>query len=246
MSLPLDQTTERGGDPGERLSQRAYQAIRVSLRNGELQPGQRLILRPLASKLGLSATPVREALLRLVSEQALGLDERHSVLVPMLGGEDLDELEELRTDLEGRAAAVAATRASATDIDALAVLQDELELARTHDDRDAIFDLDTEFHRCLVVLSGRPTLLRVVDGIGARLGPILALTREAKMDVVGLHPHRHILDAMRARDADGARAWMIKDVAASFRRVRSGLEGLTKSIEPAALAASVGLAHSDV
>ena len=132
MTLPLEENTghvfgqgangsaghpaARGGDPVERLSQRAYQAIRVSLQNGELQPGQRLILRPLASKLGLSATPVREALLRLVSEQALGLDERNSVLVPMLGGEDLDELEELRTDLEGRAAAVAATRASAADI----------------------------------------------------------------------------------------------------------------------------------
>ncbi len=87
----------------ERLSQRAYQAIRVALRSGELRPGQRLILRPLAAKLGLSATPVREALLRLVSEQALGLDERNSVLVPTLGADEIEELRELRLDLEGRA-----------------------------------------------------------------------------------------------------------------------------------------------
>ena len=218
----------------------------MSLQNGDLQPGQRLILRPLASKLGLSATPVREALLRLVSEQALGLDERHSVLVPMLGGEDLDEMEELRTDLEGRAAAVAANRASATEIDGLAAVQDEFEGAKTHDDRDAMFELNTEFHRRVVALSGRPTLLRVVDGIGARLGPILALTREAKMDLAGVHPHRHILDAMRARDANAAREWMMRDIADSFRRVRSGLAGLKASVATMTPPVPASLAHSDV
>lgn len=223
MAVPSDTTAGFGGEPTERLSQRAYQAIRVSLQNGELQPGQRLILRPLATKLGLSATPVREALLRLVSEQALGLDERNSVLVPMLGGEDLDELEELRTDLEGRAAGVAARRASPAQIEALAVLQDELEAAHEAGDHDAMLDADSEFHRRILVLSGRPTLLRVVDGVQARLGPILAMTRQARSEAGGVHPHRVVLDAMRARDGDAARDAMVGDVASFFARLRRAL-----------------------
>ncbi len=223
MPVSSDPTTGLAGEPIERLSQRAYQAIRVSLQNGELQPGQRLILRPLATKLGLSATPVREALLRLVSEQALGLDERNSVLVPMLGGEDLDELEELRTDLEGRAAAVAARRASTAQIDALSALQDELEAAARAGDIDAVLEANAEFHRRILVLSGRPTLLRVVDGVQARLGPILAMTRDARVQAGGVHPHRLLLDALRARDADAARDAMVEDVGLSFSRLRRAL-----------------------
>ena len=223
MPVPSDPSAGLAAEPIERLSQRAYQAIRISLQNGELQPGQRLILRPLATKLGLSATPVREALLRLVSEQALGLDERNSVLVPMLRGEDLDELEELRTDLEGRAAGVAARRASSAQIDALAAIQDELEAAASEGDTEATLEANAQFHRAILVLSGRPTLLRVVDGVQARLGPILAMTRATRGDMFGVHPHRPILDAMRARDADAARAAMIEDVSLSFARLRQGL-----------------------
>lgn len=223
MPVPSDVTAGLLGEPVERLSQRAYQAIRVSLQNGELQPGQRLILRPLASKLGLSATPVREALLRLVSEQALGLDERNSVLVPMLGGEDLDELEELRTDLEGRAAGVAARRASAAQLDALEIIQDELEAADRKGDIDAMLGANAEFHRSILVLSGRPTLLRVVDGVQARLGPILAMTRGARPGTFATHPHRAILLALRARDADAARDAMVEDVGLSFAHLRRAL-----------------------
>ena len=103
-------------------------------------------------------------------------------------------------------------------------------------------EANTEFHRRIVVLSGRPTLLRVVDGIGVRLGPILALTREVESVLPGTHPHCHILDAMRARDAAGAREWMTRDIAVSFRRIRTGLAALAAS---ASLDAAAGLVHSD-
>jgi DNA-binding GntR family transcriptional regulator len=223
VPVPSLQMLDQAAEPAERLSQRAYQAIRVSLQNGELQPGQRLILRPLASKLGLSATPVREALLRLVSEQALGLDERNSVLVPMLGGEDLDELEELRTDLEGRAAAVAARSATAAEIAELTALQDELEDARGGGDTEGAVAANARFHRLLLQLSRRPTLLRVVDGVQARLGPILAMTRDAALQRFDEHPHRALLQALERRDAEGAREAMMADIGLCFARVRRAL-----------------------
>ena len=223
MPVPSHPIPDQAAEPAERLSQRAYQAIRVSLQNGELQPGQRLILRPLASKLGLSATPVREALLRLVSEQALGLDERNSVLVPMLGGEDLDELEELRTDLEGRAAAVVARAATPAQLTELNQLQDELEEAEGDRDIEGALAVNALFHRSILQLSRRPTLVRVVDGVEARLGPILAMTREAALDSFAEHPHRAILRALGARDAEAARAAMMADIGLCFARLRRAL-----------------------
>ena len=230
---PSEAAATLAAEPIERLSQRAYQAIRVSLQNGELQPGQRLILRPLASKLGLSATPVREALLRLVSEQALGLDERNSVLVPMLDGEDLDELEELRTDLEGRAAAVAARRLSADQLAELDAIQAELETARRAGDAEAVLEANALFHRAILVLSGRPTLLRVVDGVQARLGPVFAMARDAEMEEFAEHPHRRILQALRARDGEAAREAMVADIGVSFRRLRRALAGRAMSLAEA-------------
>ena len=233
MSVSSQLTQVEAAEPAERLSQRAYQAIRVSLQNGELQPGQRLILRPLASKLGLSATPVREALLRLVSEQALGLDERNSVLVPMLGGEDLDELEELRTDLEGRAAAVAARTATSTQLGELERLQEELEEALGDRDVEGALTVNALFHRSILQLSRRPTLLRVVDGVQARLGPILAMTREASLDSFAEHPHRAILRAMSARDAEAARSAMMADIGLCFGRLRRALAARMVSLDVA-------------
>ena len=69
-----------------------------------------------AEQLGISATPVREALLRLVSEQALQLDERGTVFVPVIDRARFLEIRSLRCNLEGQAAAAAASRAGAEQI----------------------------------------------------------------------------------------------------------------------------------
>src|SRR5690606_2426459 len=92
----------------DNLSDRAYQEIRSALMRSRLKPGEKLLLRPLSAQLGLSATPVREALLRLVSEQAPRLDERGTAVVPILDRASLLEVRDLRVLLEGRSARRAA------------------------------------------------------------------------------------------------------------------------------------------
>ena len=207
----------------ERLSQRAYQAIRFALRSGELRPGQRLILRPLAAKLGLSATPVREALLRLVSEQALGLDERNSVLVPSLGVDEIDELRELRLDLEGRAAAIVAERATAATIDALGTIQSALCEAVAAGDRTEALARNDAFHHEILVRSNRPTLVKMVDALQVRFGPLSALLENFGDLITADHPHERFLDAARNRDGIAGRRAMADDIEASFSNLREAL-----------------------
>jgi DNA-binding GntR family transcriptional regulator len=207
----------------ERLSQRAYQAIRVALRSGELRPGQRLILRPLAAKLGLSATPVREALLRLVSEQALGLDERNSVLVPTLGGEELDELQELRIDLEGRAAAVVAERATGQQVAVLEDIQARLRDAVARGDRNAALAANDDFHHEILTRSNRPTLLKMVDALQVRFGPLNALLEDFGDEIASDHPHELVLEALRAHDPVAARNAIVLDIETSFRNLRDAM-----------------------
>src|SRR4029077_4436058 len=92
----------------KRRSQRAYEEIRAYLMRGRLKPGERLVSRLLASELGISTTPVREALARLASEKALELDHRNTVVVPTLTAERYEEIRDLRAQLEGLAAMRAA------------------------------------------------------------------------------------------------------------------------------------------
>src|ERR1700722_4254223 len=83
------------------LTSKAYARIRSALMLSKFQAGQRLALRPLAAELGISPTPVREALLRLVSEHALTLDARGVVCVPVFDPGRFREVWDIRVDLEG-------------------------------------------------------------------------------------------------------------------------------------------------
>ena len=197
----------------ENLSQRAYLRIRSSLIHSELQPGQRLVLRPLAAELRLSPTPVREALLRLVSEQALTLDERGSAIVPVVGLEDFREIIDIRCDLEGRAAARAAARATAADLELIVQLAEQAAPANDH---PAPLVRDAELARALCRAARAPLILRVLEGLWMRLGPIYALRQQEPVAHAGAAArHRLLIEALRAQDAEAAPAAVIADVRGS-------------------------------
>ncbi len=196
----------------ENLGQKAYLRIRASLIYSELRPGQKLILRPLAAELGLSPTPVREALLRLVSEQALTLDERGSALVPVIGLEELREIVEIRSDLEGRAACRAAQRASDAEIAQAAELAERYGSAAAAGERAAMLEHNADLHRMVCRIARAPLILRILEGIWMRIGPVYALTNSDTPEPVARHPHDDLIDALRSHDGDAARAAAIADI----------------------------------
>lgn len=209
----------------ENLSQRAYLRIRASLIHSELRPGQRLILRPLAAELRLSPTPVREALLRLVSEQALTLDERGSAIVPVIGLAEFREIIDIRSDLEGRAAARAAQQASATEIDQIAATVQAYHAAVQSSDGPTMLSRNAELHRIVCRAARAPLILRILEGIWMRIGPVYALRLEQPAVTPhrpGEHPHDQLVAALRNHDPDAARAAAIADI----RRSSDWLERL--------------------
>ncbi len=158
----------------ENLSERAYSSLRAALMRGQLRPGERLRLRPMSVRFGISATPMREALLRLVSEKALALDARGTVAVPTLTLDQLLEIRTIRTDLEGRAAAAAAKLASDSEIEALAEAHRQMALCHKLKQFEKAIDLNTEFHLDLCRLGRLPVLYDLVEGLWVRCGPILS------------------------------------------------------------------------
>ncbi len=208
--------------PRESLSQRAYCTIRHALITSDLRPGHRLILRPLAQELNLSPTPVREALLRLVSEQALALDERGSAMVPITTREDFLELLEMRAVLEAQAAERAVRFANDAQIEEIVACNAPCMTTYERNEHAAMLHANVSFHRA-ICRAGRSHLLqRTLEGLWMRLGPVYSLCIDKTlpdMSETG-HPHLQLIAALRDRNVLAARAAATNDVQQGDRALR--------------------------
>lgn len=198
---------------GETLSEKVYASLRGALVGGRLAPGQRLVHRHLAQELGVSPTPVREALLRLVSENALDLDARGIAWVPRLHPDRYAEIMELREELEGRAAARAASLATAPDIAALRTIHTRLMRGRGASDGAVVTAENERFHFGVIALARMPVLQRLVGTLWTQIGPTIHLLTTVPRQLSPLgHPHEDLLAALAARDPAGARAAVERDL----------------------------------
>jgi DNA-binding GntR family transcriptional regulator len=220
VSRRLVQNYERGGEGEdwarpivkENLSERAYADLKNALMHGRLKPGERLRLRPMSARFGISATPMREALLRLVSEKTLALDARGTVVVPTLSLEELVEIRSIRVDLEGSAAAAAAEHATKDEIDALERIHAEISECHRLQHFERAIVLNTEFHLGLCRSGRLPITYDIVEGLWMRCGPILSHLYDGGLPDWEPHPHKRIITALKARDAAAARDAIKEDI----------------------------------
>ncbi len=185
------------------LSAQAYQQVRAAIQGGEHSPGEVLFETHLADKLGMSRTPVREALQILAREGFVEIIPNRGYLVPRLSMSDVRDLFELRESLEGLAARCAAIRVTSDEIAELEKLHDRYERAQNW---EASVPIGTEFHNRILSLAGNARLTAILGPLKAQIG----LTRLAQLrDVRGRHDesvveHRAILRAIQQRDAAAA------------------------------------------
>lgn len=222
------------------LSEAAYRAMRDALTEGRLRPGAALPLRPMSRRLGISVTPMREAMLRLASERALTIDARGAASVPVLQGGQVEEIRALREDLEGRAAAQAALGASAAGVDGLARINDHLIARHAARDFAEAVRANTRFHLALARLGGSPILADLVEGLWVRSGPLLWHSGERRAPRWTPGPHFDLLAALRAHDPDAARAAMQADAARWAQGYRRFAEGGEDAAAPEGAATPPG------
>ena len=175
---------ERSGKRESRVDQ-AYAEIRRRILDNHYAPGHHVLEQELAADLGMSRTPVREALVRLQNERFVQLIPRHGMRVVPLSIQELREVYEVLTSLE----LTAIDRLSRLDLEeeALATIEktvDEMDLAVRKKDVDAWAKADERFHRMLVTLCGNQRLVddgRDALGAGAPRadddGPVARLAR---------------------------------------------------------------------
>lgn len=194
------------------LGKSVHARLREALAAGRFRPNDRLRIRELAMQLGTSVTPVRDAMLQLVQEEALVLRSPRDFRVPVLSEKRYLEIRALRVELEGLGAAMAARNIDAASLAQLEQLLQDNEAAIARQDLADALQCNQAFHLGLAQASGMPTLKRFVDHLWMQIAPLIAAGYAAFTPTMRVGHHRAILDALHARDEDAARQAIQRDI----------------------------------
>lgn len=208
MTADNEQLSLRHLGPRRNLRQEVAHALRGALITGEMRPGVLYSAPALAEKFGVSATPVREAMLDLANENLVTIVRNKGFRVNELSDRDLDEIASLRALIEIPAVAEVArainepTRAAVEELRPVAK-----ELVRVAEAGDLIryVEVDRRFHLALLALAGNRHLVEVVANLRAR-SRLYGLQELAERDELGRSAaeHEQLVDLVVAGDAAGA------------------------------------------
>ena len=196
------------------LYEGVYATIARALTEGALKPDDKLRIRALSDQLGVSVTPVRDAILRLVEAHALEWRGPKDIRVPRMTARQLDEVRLIRLRLEGLAARLAAENIDRAGLGTLADMVAENELARSSGDVAAAVRLNRQFHFSLCHAAGLPVLRGMVQSLWLRMGPLIASVYEIGGEAMISH-HYDILRAIERRDGNAADAAIQADINAA-------------------------------
>lgn len=187
------------------------EAIKSMIHRGELAPGAELHQRAVADRLGVSPTPVREAMRRLEAEGYVSIEPHRPAVVVGPDGTDLYESAVILGTLEGLGAELAAKRVVPGDIEALIEINDRLASASSHSDRMA---LDRQFHTRICEITGSTALLSQINLIWRTIGDDPPL--ESSVDE-WVAEHNSIIGALELGDCSEARDATNSHVLHGFR-----------------------------
>jgi DNA-binding GntR family transcriptional regulator len=187
------------------LHQRAYEALLHLIATGGLPPGAQLDEQTLASRLGISRTPVRAAIARLTQEGLVVNLPYRGAFVRKFSVGEIDGLFQVRATIEALAARTAASRLTDDQLEEIRALLDECEAALDAGDLAAFGQADARFHRALADASGNVTLVEVLDSLRLRV----QVLRDLANNEPGLRERTakervQILDALERRDGETA------------------------------------------
>jgi DNA-binding GntR family transcriptional regulator len=214
-------TQTRSTDALPAAHDRVYRTLRTRIMHGELAPGEALTLRGIGKQFGVSMTPAREAVRRLVAEGALTLSSSGRVSTPELSNERIEELASLRALLEPEMASRALPRAHMALIDRLQTINGTVAQAVAKQDAVGYLRTNLEFHRTLYLRAQAPAMLAIVETVWLQLGPTMrALYGRLDRTELPRH-HRLIVAALRAGDEPGLRLAVRADVTQGLRMLVS-------------------------
>jgi DNA-binding GntR family transcriptional regulator len=196
---------QEGGALVRNASVAATELIREAIVDGRLEPGRRLKEEELARELGISRTPIREALLMLQAEGLVDAIPNRGAMVSVHTPEDLDDLYQLRALLEGYAARRAATRISDTQVEVLRESCARFDRLDPDTDLREVVRENMLFHSTIFEAAGSSRLESMVRRV-VELPLVYKsyIWYSPDQQRISVHYHRQIANALAARDAERA------------------------------------------
>ncbi|MBI5107218.1 MAG: GntR family transcriptional regulator [Rhodocyclales bacterium] len=211
------------------LADRVYYELRDNIGSHQIRPGERLQEVSLAAQLGVSRTPVREALARLESEGMIVVEGRGFV-VPELTDADIDEIYQLRFLLEPAAASIAVAEVSSpTDLASMSSAVDDSVAAEKSGDFRAFLEANSRFHNAWRALVPNRRMSKLLDQYVGHVRFLRVLTLgdpgARKAALTGM---KAIHAAFRKRDAEAAAAAMHKHLETAKHYLVLAIEQIEK------------------
>ena len=188
-----------------------YDAILGAILHGDLKAGEKLSETGLAERLGVSRTPVREALRALDAEGFVRLSPNSRFEITSFSRQDAMEVLQIRRLLEGEASRLAAQRGTPEDCRRLQETLDAAWACVEGPAEEADFrfmQADIAFHRTIFEIAGNNRMLRVSSALGDRLARLyVSRSSDVQMYEICLQQHRNIMEAIQAHDDIRAEAY---------------------------------------
>ena len=203
ISQPRLQALDR-----DTLWDRAYASLKSALLEGRYAPGERIVLREVADDLGISLTPVRDAVNRLTAEKILergGVGNGGGATVPLLSADQFSQLMTVRSSLEPMAAAAAAKHATAHQLDAVEASLVEMTSAVIAKRNEQYLMAHYRFHFGLYAICKMPIIQEIIESAWLRCSPTLTLALPEYIPGLKRYEyHAGTLAALRRGDAQAA------------------------------------------
>lgn len=212
-----------------RLHELAYARLGEALMQGEFAPGQQLTFRSLADSLGMSVTPVREAVATLAVLGALRVHPKRFIEVSRLSPEAYLEMLALRRLLEGQAAVLAAERIKENQLAEIIEINEGLLQHASAGNHQRAMKENQRFHFAVYRASGSRYLVENIERLWLLIGPSLNLhlsqeyARDEGVLKSGFENHTLLIEALSRHDATGALEAILGDMAVSCSQMLAGL-----------------------
>jgi DNA-binding GntR family transcriptional regulator len=189
-----------------------HQELRRRFVTGQIMPGSTLSTRGLAQELGVSQTPVREALSRLAAEGAVQIRSKRKVVVPPMSAERFHDLLRCRELLEPEAAAAALQHIDKARLKKLKAVDDAIGRALKTGDVNAYMEGNFNFHFLIYSAQPRRTLLQLIETLWLQFGPFMRVVYGRFGTANLTDQHEVMLRALAAHDAARLKRALLADI----------------------------------
>jgi DNA-binding GntR family transcriptional regulator len=220
-------------EPKVRLAAEIVAELERQILTGAMKPGQRVDEAAIAKEFGVSRTPVREAVLELAAQGLIDQRAHRGAFVAQITLEEIFDVYEVLTELEGLCARLAARRMDRAERDALRQLHERMGGLLAPEHRDEYIRLDQELHQLLIDASRNTSLREHISGCVKRIAPVRRTSMEMVRSIESAYrEHEELVNAIvdgRAEDAErimqehvALRAEQARDLVARWKTRRAG------------------------